>query len=106
VKNHKCYSIVDYKRQRRDRSGRAGLSFRDAWLFPSETLGCSSLESAHQNQDQENDNNKTQAAATVIARAIERSAADATEAAKKDEHEDDENDCSDRHGVSLQMVSC
>jgi hypothetical protein len=55
------------------------------------------LDSAEQNQDQENDDDKAQSAAAIIPGAVERTAAKAAEAAKQNDNQDDYKNCADRH---------
>jgi hypothetical protein len=48
------------------------------------------LESAHQNQDQEYNQYQPESSATVVARAIERAASDSTETSKQRDNDYDE----------------
>src|SRR6516165_7262036 len=55
--------------------------------------------SAHEDQDQQNYDDETQAAAAVIAGTVEWRASNAAEAAEKSQNQNNENDCPDRHKV-------
>src|SRR5690349_24887351 len=61
----------------------------------------SRLEPPEQQQDQQDHDHKTKTAAAVVSSAVERSAADAAEAAQQGDHENDQNDCPDRHKLLL-----
>jgi hypothetical protein len=60
------------------------------------------LNPAKQNQDQENDNDKAETAATVIPGAVEWSAAKSAETSKQDEDENDYQDSAERHEMISQ----
>ena len=53
--------------------------------------------SAHEHQDQQNYDDEAQAAAAVIAGTVEWRAAEAADATEKDQNQNDENDCPNRH---------
>jgi ferritin-like metal-binding protein YciE len=58
------------------------------------------LEPAEQDQDQHDNQHEADAATAVIAGAVERTATNAAKAAEQDDNQDDEQNCSERHGVS------
>jgi len=60
-------------------------------------LPCENSNSAHEHQDQQNYDYETQAAAAVIAGTVEWRAANAADATEKDQNQNDEKDCPDRH---------
>src|SRR4051812_14746112 len=61
------------------------------------TQNAGGLNPAHQNQNEQDDDDKAEPAAAVIAGAVERTAADAAEPAQQGDDQNDENDCADAH---------
>jgi hypothetical protein len=55
--------------------------------------------SAHEDQDQQNYDDETQATAAVIAGTVEWRAANAADAAEKNQNQNNEDDCPNRHKV-------